>query len=39
MNSAYIPALAALAGSVIGALTSLTSAWFTQRHQDRVRRL
>jgi hypothetical protein len=39
MNSAYITAFAALAGSAIGALTSLASAWFTQRHQDRVRRL
>ena len=39
MNIAYNPALAALAGSAIGALTSLASAWFTQRHQDRVRRL
>jgi hypothetical protein len=39
MNSAYVPAFAALAGSAIGALTSLASAWFTQRHQDRVRRL
>jgi hypothetical protein len=39
MNSAYIPAFAALAGSAIGGLTSLASAWFTQRHQDRVRRL
>jgi hypothetical protein len=39
MNSAYVPAFAALAGSAIGALTSLASAWFTQRHQDRIRRL
>jgi hypothetical protein len=39
MNSAYIPAFAAFAGSAIGALTSLASAWFTQHHQDRVRRL
>jgi hypothetical protein len=39
MNSAYVPAFAALAGSAIGALTSLASAWFTQHHQDRVRRL
>jgi len=39
MNSAYVPAFAALAGSAIGALTSVASAWFTQRHQDRVSRL
>jgi hypothetical protein len=39
MNSAYLPALAALAGSTIGGLTSLASAWFTQHHQDRTRRL
>jgi len=39
MNTAYLPALAALAGSAIGAITSLASAWFTQHHQDRVRRL
>src|SRR5262245_44808893 len=39
MNSAYVTAFAALAGSAIGALTSLASAWFTQHHQDRVRRL
>jgi hypothetical protein len=39
MNSAYIPALAALAGSAIGSLTSLTSAWLTQHHQDRTNRL
>ena len=39
MNSAYVPAFAALAGSAIGALTSLASAWFTQHHQDRISRL
>ena len=39
MNSAYISAFAALAGSTIGGLTSLVSAWFTQHHQDRIRRL
>jgi hypothetical protein len=40
MNTAvYVPAVAALAGSAIGGLTSLASAWFTQQHQDRVRRL
>ena len=39
MNSAYIPALAALAGSAIGGLTSLASAWLTQHHRDRTKRL
>ena len=39
MNSVYLPALTALSGSVIGGLTSFASAWLTQHHQDRVRRL
>jgi hypothetical protein len=39
MNSAYLPALAALAGSAVGGLTSLASAWLTQKHQDRATRL
>jgi hypothetical protein len=39
MNAAYLSALAALAGSTIGGLTSLGSAWLTQRHQDRANRL
>src|SRR5215475_10844159 len=39
MNSVYLPAFAALAGSAIGGITSLASAWFTQHHQDRARRL
>jgi hypothetical protein len=39
MNSAYLPALAALAGSAIGGLTSFASAWLTSRHQDRAQRL
>lgn len=38
MNSAYLPALAALAGSAIGGLTSFASAWLTQHRQDRARR-
>ena len=38
MNAAYLPALAALAGSAIGGLTSLASAWLTQKHQDRAKR-
>jgi hypothetical protein len=39
MNSAYLPAFAALAGSAIGGLTSLASAWLTQDRQDRAKRL
>jgi hypothetical protein len=39
MDTAYVPALAALAGSAIGGLTSLASAWLTQLHQDRNKRL
>jgi hypothetical protein len=39
MNSAFLPALAALAGSTIGGLTSLASAWLTQARQDRAKRL
>src|SRR5262252_3586581 len=30
MNTAYLPAFAALAGSAIGGLTSFASAWLTQ---------
>jgi hypothetical protein len=33
-NTAYLPAVPALAGSAVGGLTSLASAWLTQRHQD-----
>src|SRR5262245_5286085 len=39
MNTAYLPAFAALAGSVIGGLTSFASAWLTQHRQDRATRL
>jgi hypothetical protein len=39
MNPAYLPALAALAGSAIGGLTSLGSAWMTQHRQDRAKRM
>jgi len=39
MESAYLPALAALAGSALGGLTSFASAWLTQHRQDRARRL
>ena len=36
MNPAYISALAALAGSIIGGLTSLATSWLTQRSQARA---
>jgi glycogen debranching enzyme len=39
MNSAYLPALAALAGSAVGGLTSFASAWLTQHRHDRAERL
>jgi hypothetical protein len=39
MDSAYLPALAALAGSAIGGLTSLGSAWLSQNRQDRAKRI
>ena len=39
MNDAYISALAALAGSGIGALASIGATWLTQRYQDRSQRL
>jgi hypothetical protein len=38
MNAAYISALAALCGSVIGALASFATTWLTQHHQDERRR-
>ncbi|SRR6266567_4844819 len=39
MEATYIPALAALAGSAIGGLTSLASAWVTQNRHDRAEHL
>ena len=36
MNAAYISAFAALAGSAIGAMTSLAAAWLSQHVQFRV---
>src|SRR5258707_11481379 len=39
MNLAYLTALAALAGSALGGLTSLASAWLTQHRQARAERL
>jgi hypothetical protein len=38
VNAAYIPAIAALFGSVIGALASLATTWLTQRYQEEARR-
>jgi hypothetical protein len=38
MNNAYIPALAALAGSAIGALASFATTWLTQHSQERAQR-
>lgn len=39
MNDAYLSALAALAGSAIGGLTSFASAWLTQHYHNRAKRL
>jgi hypothetical protein len=39
MDSSYLPAVAALAGSAIGGLTSFASAWLTQHRQDRAKLL
>ena len=36
MNPAYLPAIAALAASAIGRLTSLASTWLSQSRQDEV---
>jgi hypothetical protein len=36
MDKAYISAIAALVGSIIGGLTSLATSWVTQRNQARV---
>ena len=36
MNPAYVSAFAALAGSVIGGLTTFAAAWVTQRQQANV---
>jgi hypothetical protein len=37
MDTAYISALAALAGSVIGGVTSFATTWLTQRSQTKAR--
>src|SRR5712675_1379660 len=39
MNPAVLPALAALAGSATGGLTSFASTWLTLRRQGRASRL
>jgi hypothetical protein len=39
MNPAYLPAFAALAGSAVGGLTSLATAWLTQQRQVSAQRL
>src|SRR5947207_9805187 len=39
MEAAYISALAALAGSAIGGLTSFATSWTTQQAQARAQRL
>jgi hypothetical protein len=39
MDTAYISAFAALAGSAIGGLTSLTASWLTQRVQFSAQQL
>ena len=39
MDTAYISALAALAGTAIGGLTSFTTSWMTQHSQARTQRL
>jgi hypothetical protein len=38
MNAAYISALSALFGSLIGAFASLATTWLTQHHQDEAKR-
>ena len=39
MNPAYLPVVAALAGSIIGGLTSIAMAWLTQNHQASTHRI
>jgi hypothetical protein len=38
MDSAYVSALAALAGSSIGAFSTLAATWLTQSYQNRIQR-
>jgi hypothetical protein len=39
MNPAYTSAIAVLAGSIIGGLTSLATSWLTQRTVPRLRHI
>ena len=39
MDSAYLSAFAALAGSAIGSMTTLAASWLTQRHQFAAQQL
>ena len=39
MDPAYVPALAALAGSAIGGLTSFATTWLTQQTKVRAQQL
>ncbi len=39
MDPGYFSAFAALAGSAIGGLTTLTASWLTQREQQRIQQL
>ena len=39
MDPAYLSAISAMAGSSIGAMASLGTAWLTQTYQDRTQRL
>jgi hypothetical protein len=39
MNAAYVSALAALAGTAIGGVTSFATSWMTQQAQTRAQRL
>jgi hypothetical protein len=39
MDAGYVSAIAALAGSIIGGLTSLTASWLTQHVQVRAQRV
>ncbi len=39
MDAGYFPAFAALAGSAVGALTTLSASWLTQREQRRIQLL
>jgi hypothetical protein len=38
MDTVYVSALAALAGSAIGALASIGTSWLTQRYQNQSQR-